>query len=201
MGREKKTGEDLHRADLHGADLHGADLHGANLIEKIRKVKVLILDVDGVLTDGRIIISDDGQETKCFNVRDGHGLKLIQRAGIEVIFLTGRKSRVVEHRARELGIKKIYQGALDKLSVFKEILAADGLIPEQVAYAGDDIVDLPVLSRVGFSITVSDAHDEVLRAVDLVTKNPGGQGAIREVCEIILKTQGKWEELMGRYRA
>ena len=191
MGREKKTGEDL----------HGADLHGANLIEKIRKVKVLILDVDGVLTDGRIIISDDGQETKCFNVRDGHGLKLIQRAGIEVIFLTGRKSLVVEQRARELGIKKIYQGVLDKLSVFKEILAADGLVPEQVAYAGDDIVDLPVLSRVGFSITVSDAHDEVMRAVDLVTKNPGGRGAIREVCEMILKTQGKWEELMGRYKA
>ena len=179
----------------------GADLHGAALIEKIRRVKVLMLDVDGMLTDGRIVISDDGQETKCFNVRDGHGLKLIQRAGIEVIFLTGRKSRVVEHRARELGIKKIYQGALDKLSVFKEILAADGLVPEQVAYAGDDIVDLPVLSRVGFSITVSDAHDEVMRAVDLVTKNPGGRGAIREVCEMILKTQGKWEELMGRYKA
>ena len=179
----------------------GADLHGADLIEKIRKVKVLILDVDGVLTDGRIIISDDGQETKCFSVRDGHGLKLIQRAGIEVIFLTGRKSGVVEHRARELGIKKVYQGVLDKLSVFNEILAAEGLVPEQVAYAGDDIVDLPVLSRVGFSITVSDAHDEVLRAVDLVTKNPGGRGAIREVCEMILKTQGKWEELMGRYRA
>lgn len=191
MGLEGKT----------GPDLHGADLHGADLIEKIRKVKVLILDVDGVLTDGRIIISDDGQETKCFNVRDGHGLKLIQRAGIEVILLTGRKSRVVDHRARELGIKKVYQGALDKLSVFNEILAAEGLVPEQVACMGDDIVDLPVLRRSGFSITVSDAHDEVLRAVDLVTKNPGGRGAVREVCEMILKTQGKWEELMGRYRA
>ena len=173
---------------------------GADLVEKIRKLKVLILDVDGVLTDGRIIISDDGQETKCFHVRDGHGLKMIQRAGIEVIFLTGRKSRVVEHRALELGIKKVHQGVRDKLSVFNEILASEGLIPEQVAYAGDDIVDLPVLSRAGFSITVSDAHDEVLKAVDLVTKNPGGRGAIREVCETILKTQGKWEELMGRYR-
>ncbi len=196
MGLEGKTG-----AGLHGEVLHGADLHGAELTEKIRKVKVLMLDVDGVLTDGRIIISDDGQETKCFNVRDGHGLKLIQRAGIEVIFLTGRTSKVVEHRARELGIKKVHQGVLDKLSVFNEILAEEGLVPGQVAYAGDDIVDLPVLSRVGFSITVSDAHDEVLKAVDLVTKNPGGRGAIREVCEMILKTQGKWEELMGRYRA
>ena len=157
--------------------------------------------MDGVLTDGRIIISDDGQETKCFNVRDGHGLKLVQRGGIEVILLTGRKSRVVEHRARELGIKRVYQGVLDKLSVFNEILAAEGLVPGQVAYAGDDIVDLPVLRRVGLSITVSDAHDEILKTVDLVTKNPGGRGAIREVCEMILKTQGKWEELMGRYRA
>jgi 3-deoxy-D-manno-octulosonate 8-phosphate phosphatase (KDO 8-P phosphatase) len=173
---------------------------GADLIAKMRKVKVLILDVDGVLTDGRIIMSDDGQETKCFNVRDGHGLKLIRRAGIEVIFLTGRKSRVVELRARELGIEKVYQGVLDKLAVFNEILESSGLAPEQVACMGDDIVDLPVLRRVGFSITVSDAHEEVLMAVDLVTKNPGGRGAVREVCEMILKTQGMWEELMGRYR-
>ena len=98
MGLKGKTGAGLRGADLHGADLHGADLHGADPVEKIRKVKVLILDVDGVLTDGRIIISDDGQETKCFNVRDGHGLKLVQRGGIEVILLTGRKSRVVERR-------------------------------------------------------------------------------------------------------
>jgi 3-deoxy-D-manno-octulosonate 8-phosphate phosphatase (KDO 8-P phosphatase) len=145
-------------------------------------------------------MSDDGQETKCFNVRDGHGLKLIRRAGIDVIFLTGRKSRVVELRARELGIEKVYQGVLDKLAVFNEILESSGLAPEQVACMGDDIVDLPVLRRVGFSITVSDAHEEVLMAVDLVTKHPGGRGAVREVCEMILKTQGMWEELMGRYR-
>jgi 3-deoxy-D-manno-octulosonate 8-phosphate phosphatase (KDO 8-P phosphatase) len=174
---------------------------GADLIEKVRKVKVLILDVDGVLTDGRIILSDDGQETKCFNVRDGHGLKLIRRAGIEVIFLTGRTSKVVELRARELGVEKVYQGSLDKLSVFNDILASAGLVPEQVAYMGDDIVDMPVLRRAGFSITVCDAHDEVLGAVDLVTKNAGGRGAVREVCEMILKTQGIWEELMDRYRA
>lgn len=173
----------------------------AALIEKIRKVKILILDVDGVLTDGRIIISDDGQETKCFNVRDGHGLKMIRRAGIEVIFLTGRKSMVVEHRARELGVEKVYQGSLDKLAVLMEILASGGISAEQVAYMGDDIVDLAVLSRVGFSIAVCDAHSEVLKVVDLVTQNPGGRGAVREVCEMIIKGQGKWEELTGRYRA
>jgi 3-deoxy-D-manno-octulosonate 8-phosphate phosphatase (KDO 8-P phosphatase) len=173
---------------------------GAVLIEKMRKVKVLILDVDGVLTDGQIIISDDGQEAKGFHVRDGHGLKMIKRAGIEVMFLTGRKSRVVEHRARELGVDKVYQGALDKLAIFNEILAAGGLAPEQTAYMGDDVVDLPVLRRAGFSITVYDAHSEVLRVADLVTQNPGGRGAVREVCEMILKAQGKWEELMGRYR-
>ncbi len=173
---------------------------GAELVKKMRKVKALILDVDGVLTDGRIIIGDDGQETKCFHVRDGHGLKMIKRAGIEVMFLTGRRSRVVERRARELGVEKVYQGALDKLAVFNEILATGGYVPAQVAYMGDDIVDLPVLSRVGLSITVADSHGEVLKAVDLVTKNPGGRGAVREVCEMILKAQGKWEELMVRYR-
>ncbi len=174
---------------------------GSALADKIGKVKVLILDVDGVLTDGRIVISDDGQETKCFNVRDGHGLKMIRRAGVEVMFLTGRKSRVVEHRARELGVERLYQGALDKLAVLQEILNSTGLSPGQVAYMGDDIVDLPVLRRAGFSVTVSDAHEDVLKAVDLVTKNPGGRGAVREVCEIILKVQGKWEGLMERYRA
>jgi 3-deoxy-D-manno-octulosonate 8-phosphate phosphatase (KDO 8-P phosphatase) len=173
---------------------------GAGLIEKMRKVRVLILDVDGVLTDGRIIISDDGQETKCFHVRDGHGLKMIKRAGIEVMFLTGRKSRVVEHRARELGVEKVYQGARDKLAIFIEILAAGGLSPEQAAFMGDDIVDLPVLRRAGFSVTVCDSHSEVLRAVDFVTQNPGGRGAVREVCEMILKAQGKWEQVMERYR-
>ena len=174
---------------------------GSALADKIGKVKVLILDVDGVLTDGRTVISDDGQETKCFNVRDGHGLKMIRRAGVEVMFLTGRKSRVVEHRARELGVERLYQGALDKLAVLQEILNSTGLSPGQVAYMGDDIVDLPVLRRAGFSVTVSDAHEDVLKAVDLVTKNPGGRGAVREVCEIILKVQGKWEGLMERYRA
>jgi 3-deoxy-D-manno-octulosonate 8-phosphate phosphatase (KDO 8-P phosphatase) len=174
---------------------------GSALADKIRKVKVLILDVDGVLTDGRIVISDDGQETKCFNVRDGHGLKMIRRAGVEIMFLTGRKSRVVEHRARELGVERVYQGALDKRAVFDEILASTGLAPGQVAYMGDDIVDLPVLRRAGFSVTVRDAHEDVLKAVDLVTQNPGGRGAVREVCEIILKVQGHWETLMERYRA
>lgn len=174
---------------------------GAALADKIRKVKALILDVDGVLTDGRIIISDDGQETKCFNVRDGHGLKMVRRAGVEVMFLTGRKSRVVEHRARELGVERVYQGALDKLAVLDEILGSTGLTPGQVAYMGDDIVDLPVLRRAGFSVTVSDAHEDVLKAVDLVTQNPGGRGAVREVCEIILKVQGQWEILTERYRA
>lgn len=174
---------------------------GSALVDRIRNVKVLILDVDGVLTDGRIILSDDGQETKCFNVRDGHGLKMIRRAGVEVMFLTGRKSLAVEHRARELGVERVYQGALDKLAVLEEIMATTGLSPGQVAYMGDDIVDLPVLRRAGFSVTVSDAHEDVLQAVDLVTRNAGGRGAVREVCEIILKAQGKWKGLTERYRA
>jgi 3-deoxy-D-manno-octulosonate 8-phosphate phosphatase (KDO 8-P phosphatase) len=107
----------------------------------------------------------------------------------------------VEHRARDLGVDRVYQGALDKLPVFQKILAQSGLVPEQTAYMGDDIVDLPVLRRAGFSVTVCDSHVEVLRAVDLVTQKPGGRGAVREVCELILKAQGKWEELTERYRA
>lgn len=169
--------------------------------QRVRKIKILVLDVDGVLTDGRIIMDDRGRETKFFDVRDGHGLKMLMRTGIEVVFLTGRKSRVVEHRARELGVTEVYQGALNKVEVFETLLERKGLKASEAAYAGDDIVDVPVLRRAGFSVAVVNAVSEAKRAAHYVTKKRGGRGAVREVCEVILKGQGKWGDIKKRYES
>ena len=169
------------------------------LQEKIKQVRVLILDVDGVLTDGQIIIDDAGRETKHFNVRDGHGLIMLMRYGVEVVLLTGRTSQVVSHRALDLGIKEIYQGVFNKLTVFEEILRKKNIVPAATAFVGDDVVDVPVLRRVGFSATVADASADLKNVVDYVTEQKGGRGAVREICEIILKAQGKWPEVAARY--
>lgn len=167
--------------------------------EKLKKIKMLILDVDGVMTDGRIIMDSDGREMKNFCVRDGHGLVMLQRHGIRVAILTGRTSLVVDHRARDLKISEVYQGALDKKEVFTRILEKNSLTPEQIAYVGDDIVDIPVLKMVGFSTAVADAVDEVKKHVDYVTVCRGGQGAVREICEMLLDTQGFWPKIARRY--
>jgi len=167
--------------------------------EKLVRIKMLLLDVDGVLTDGRVIISDSGEETKAFDVRDGHGLKLLQRAGLEVGIITGRSSRVVAHRMSELGIDLVCQGIKNKLEPFEEILDRFQLSPLQVAYVGDDVVDLPILRRVGFAATVADACPDLFNLVDFVSSRPGGRGAIREICEMLLKAQGRWDELTRRY--
>jgi 3-deoxy-D-manno-octulosonate 8-phosphate phosphatase (KDO 8-P phosphatase) len=169
------------------------------LLDKIRKVRLLILDVDGVMTEGMIIIDDAGLESKQFDVRDGHGLKILMRCGIDVALLTGRRSKVVEHRAADLGITEVYQGVWNKAETFAGILARYKLAPEETAYVGDDIVDIPLLKRVGFSIAVADAVPEARGIVDYVTKRPGGRGAVREVCEIILAAQGRWGEVAARY--
>jgi 3-deoxy-D-manno-octulosonate 8-phosphate phosphatase (KDO 8-P phosphatase) len=168
-------------------------------LEKAKNVKLLILDVDGVLTDGRIVIDDRGVETKCFDVRDGHGIKLLKRAHIEVAIITGRQSQVVSHRARELGIDSVYQNIHDKLEVYKAILKEKGLKDGDVGFVGDDIVDLPLLKRVGFSVVVADGIEELKSYADYVSRNKGGRGAVREISELILKAQGKWPELMERY--
>ncbi|KQC07304.1 MAG: 3-deoxy-D-manno-octulosonate 8-phosphate phosphatase [Smithella sp. SDB] len=167
--------------------------------EKLKKIKLLILDVDGVMTDGSIIMDDEGHELKSFNVRDGHGIKILQRFGVKVAILTGRKSKVVEYRAKDLEIKDVYQGALNKKEIFEKILSKHKLSTDEVAYLGDDIVDIPVLKRVGFSVAVDDALDVVKKSVDYVTKNSGGRGAVREVCEMILQVQGKWSEVVAKY--
>lgn len=165
---------------------------------KAAKIKLLLLDVDGVLTDGRIIVDDRGVETKQFHVRDGHGIALLKRAGIEVGFITGRSSAVVRHRAKELGVSLVYQGVANKLDCYEEIKRQQGLDDERVAYVGDDMIDLPVLLRVGLAFSVADGWSGLSTAVDYVTDSAGGQGAVREVAELLLKAQRKWPQLTSR---
>ena len=167
--------------------------------ECLKNIKLLLLDVDGVLTDGRITYNSDGTETKSFDVKDGHGLKMLQRAGINIGIITGRKSSVVEHRAQELGINLLYQGALDKLVPFQEILEKYSVKEDEIAYVGDDIVDLPILQRVGFSATVADALPEVKERVDYIAERAGGKGAVREICDLILKEAGLWDDVTAKY--
>lgn len=169
------------------------------LKEKAAKIKLLILDIDGVMTDGTIWIDAKGQEQKGFNVKDGFGLRCLMNNGIDVAIITGRKSEVVAHRAEELGIQEIYQKVTDKRVPFYEILGKKALTEDQVCYIGDDVPDLSLLKEVGLSITVADAVDEVKERVDLVTNNKGGHGAVREVCEYILKAQKKWSAVVLSY--
>jgi len=169
------------------------------LQERLAAVDLLLLDVDGVLTDGRVVLDDRGVETKAFDVTDGHGLKLLQRGGVEAGFVTGRRSRVVEHRARELGITELHQGVRDKLAVVRQILHRRGLSPERVGYVGDDVVDLPVLLQVGLAVSVPDAPEYVRERVHWVTARPGGRGAVREVCDAILQARGQWSRVTAKY--
>ena len=166
---------------------------------KIAGIRLMIFDVDGVLTVSRIVLREHVVEAKLFDVRDGHGIKMLMRSGVEIAIITARQSRVVEHRAANLGIELVYQGARDKLKAFDEILDRLKLAPDQAAYMGDDIIDLPVMKRTGFSATVPDAAEEVRERADYVAVKPGGGGAAREVCELILKAQDKWEEALSPY--
>ena len=156
------------------------------------RIRLLILDVDGVMTDGRVILNARGEEIKRFHVRDGYGIKRLLAAGIDVVIITGRKSKAVEHRAKELGIQEVYQGVNEKGSICKEVMARKNLIKDQVCCMGDDLPDLPMFTRAGVSVAVADAAVEVRSAASLVTDQKGGQGAVREVCEWILKAQQIW---------
>jgi 3-deoxy-D-manno-octulosonate 8-phosphate phosphatase (KDO 8-P phosphatase) len=167
--------------------------------DKLKNIQLLLLDVDGVMTDGGIIYDANGLETKRFNVKDGHGIKMLQRHGIEVGIITGRTSVVVDFRAKELGIELVYQGALKKLVSYDDIKEKTGLQDCQIAYMGDDVIDVPVLRRVGFSAAPKDALPEVSSLVDYVSFNGGGKGAVREVCDLILKGRGFWDEIASRY--
>lgn len=163
--------------------------------QKATRVRLLLLDVDGVLTDGGIFIDDRGIETKRFDVRDGQGITLLRRAAIEVGFITGRFSNVVRVRARELGVKIVYQRVEKKLEVYQRVRERSRLADESIAYIGDDIADVPILRQTGLAIVVQDAWAGVKRHADYVTKAAGGRGAVREVAELLLTAQGCWKEL------
>ncbi len=169
-------------------------------VEKAKKIKLLILDVDGVLTDGKLFFDEQGREYKAFNARDGLGIKLLQKAGIRVAVISGRSSKPVALRMEMLGIDLVYLSQTDKRHAFREIIAKVGCMPQQTAYVGDDLIDLPVLIQVGLAIAVQDANEQILPYVDWQTNLLGGQGAVREVCDYILQSQGKMAELLESFK-
>ena len=164
-----------------------------------KNIKLLILDVDGVLTDGSIILDNKGNEYKSFHVRDGHGIKMLLRAGIKVAVLTGRESKVVERRAAELGITEVYQKCFNKTAVYHTLIKKFSLLDREVAYVGDDVVDVPVMRKVGMPVTVADAAGGMKKYSVFTTKNRGGRGAVREVTDLILSSKGLWKRMTDEY--
>ncbi len=163
-------------------------------------IRLLLLDVDGVLTDGRIVYGDSGGEIKAFHVRDGFGIRMAMNAGIRIGIVTGRRSAALRHRCNDLGIPLLMDGITDKAAVLEKILSQTGLTANETAFMGDDLPDLPLMRRVGCGIAVADAHPVVREAANLVTRASGGNGAVREVCEALLAAQGQWEAVLERYR-
>lgn len=170
-----------------------------DILERAKAIKLVIFDVDGVLTDGSLFLGDDGLEYKAFNSRDGHGMKMLQEAGVTVGIITGRTSKVVDYRMQSLGIEHVYQGQHDKRIAFTKLLGTLHLSPEQVAYVGDDVVDLPVMSKVGLAIAVQDAHPMVIKHAHWQTPSPGGRGAGRDVCEMLMEAHGVLQQTLDSY--
>lgn len=168
-------------------------------LPKAKEIKLLLLDVDGILTDGTITYTHEGTEIKSFHTRDGLGIRLLQEAGVEVGIITARSSEAVKRRAADLKLAHVYQGCRDKIKAYNELLAETKLSDSEVAYMGDDWLDLPLLTRVGFAASVIDAVHEVRQVVDYVTTLPGGRGAVREVCDLIITAKGSQEQLLARY--
>lgn len=170
-----------------------------DILERAARIRLVVFDVDGVLTDGSLFLGDNGEEYKAFHSRDGHGIKMLQRTGVRVAIITGRTSNVVAHRMKDLGVTLCYQGSLEKLPVFEKVIEELRLDAAHVAYVGDDVVDLPVMRRVGFAIAVQDAHPLVKKHAHWQTPNAGGRGAARDVCELIMEAQGTLEAELGKY--
>ncbi|GAA5784085.1 3-deoxy-D-manno-octulosonate 8-phosphate phosphatase [Chitiniphilus shinanonensis] len=169
------------------------------MIDHARAVRLMIFDVDGVMTDGGLYYTDSGEELKAFHSLDGHGLKMLQGTGVKLAIITGRTSRLLEHRAANLGIDYLYQGAHDKLATFEALLTAAGVTAADCGYMGDDVVDLPVMRRVAFAASVPEAPQIVLDHSHYVPTRAGGHGAVREVCEAIMRVQGTWDAAMAPY--
>jgi len=170
-----------------------------DILEKASRIKLVIFDVDGVLTDGSLFLSDDGQEYKAFNSKDGFGMRLLQECGIEIGIITGRESTLVKLRMEELDVAHVLQGRREKAPALEEVMQKTGYTLEQIAYVGDDVVDLPIMTQVGLSIAVQDARPIVKKHAHWITESPGGRGAGRDVCELILEAQDKWDAIVNRY--
>jgi 3-deoxy-D-manno-octulosonate 8-phosphate phosphatase (KDO 8-P phosphatase) len=170
-----------------------------DILEKAAAIRLVVFDVDGVLTDGALFIGDDGQEYKAFNSKDGHGMVMLQETGVQLAVITGRTSEVVRIRMEGLGVQHVFQGKRIKLPAYEELKQRTGLNDGQIAYVGDDVVDLPVMRRVGLAIAVQDAHPVAKRHAHWVTPSGGGRGAAREACELIMEAQGTLEKALGVY--
>ena len=170
----------------------------ADMLARAKAIKLALFDVDGVLTDGRVILSGD-DDTKCFDIKDGHGLRMLARHGIEVGIITGRSSRALERRAAELDIRHVYQGCKEKLPFYRELLNTLGLTPAQTAYMGDDWMDLPIMLQAGLAAAVADAHPLVKRHAHWTTPSKGGRGAARELAELLVYAQGAYDDEIARY--
>lgn len=162
------------------------------ILEKAQNIKLVIFDVDGVLTDGSLFLGDDGQEYKAFYSRDGLGMKMLQKTGVHIGIITGRTSEVVKHRMKSLSIEHVYQGQDNKLPAYEDLKTRLSLDAEEIAYVGDDIVDLPVMKQVGLAVAVADAHPVVVQHAHWHTPHAGGRGAARDVCELIMEAQNTW---------
>ncbi len=170
-----------------------------DVLEKASLIRLVILDVDGVLTDGSLYLGNSGEELKTFNIKDGLGIKLLMQSGVEVGVITGRSSTLVAQRMESLGVQHVYQGRHEKLPAYQELVTKLGLQPEQVAYVGDDLIDLPLMRRTGFAVAVQDAHSLVKQHAHWQTPSAGGRGAVREVCELLMKAQGTLDEAYQAY--
>jgi 3-deoxy-D-manno-octulosonate 8-phosphate phosphatase (KDO 8-P phosphatase) len=170
-----------------------------DILKRAASIRLVIFDVDGVLTDGSLYLGDGGEEYKAFHSRDGHGMTMLQSTGVIIGVITGRTSQVVVHRMASLGVEYVYQGHREKLPAFEDMLEQVGVSPEVTAFVGDDVVDLPVMARVGLAIAVQDAHPLVKQHAHWQTPHPGGRGAARDVCELILEAQGNLRPMLDRY--
>ncbi len=171
------------------------------LKNNFKHIKLLLLDVDGVLTDGSIIYDDTGSQIKVFNVKDGLGIRLLMLAGIQVAIATGRRSKALLHRCENLGISLVLDGLSTKTDVLKAIYQQTGIVADEIVFVGDDLMDLPLMKQSGVSIAVADAHELIRLHADMVTLAPGGKGAVREICEMILKARDQWDTVINRFMA
>ena len=174
-------------------------MENMSLAQRMQAVRLVAFDVDGVLTDGGLYLTDSGEEFKRFNSLDGHGLKMLKASGVEIAIITGRTSRCVELRAKNLGITRLYQGVEDKWAAMQALLAELNIAPTDAAFMGDDVVDLPVMRRVGFSITVPNSPQIVRDHAHYLTQREGGHGAVRETCELIMSAQGTLDAQLAPY--